>query len=58
MNMNLGHDNNNLSVYKVKPSSKVQTEDTVRVIAIERQGTAEVEVQVWKTVGGNYEGGV
>lgn len=56
--MNLGHDNNNLLVYKVKPSSKVHTEDTVRIIAIERQGTAEVEVQVWKTVGGNYEGGV
>lgn len=54
--MNLGHDNNNLLVYKVKPSSKVQTEDTVRVIAIERQGTAEVEVQVWKTVGGNRRG--
>ncbi|CAB1333012.1 unnamed protein product [Coregonus sp. 'balchen'] len=52
MNMNLGHDNNNLLVYKVKPSSKVHTEDTVRIIAIERQGTAEVEVQVWKTVGG------
>ncbi|XP_024253696.2 chordin-like protein 2 isoform X1 [Oncorhynchus tshawytscha] len=49
--MNLGHDNNNLLVYKVKPSSKVHTEDTVRIIAIERQGTAEVEVQVWKTVG-------
>ncbi|XP_020319295.1 chordin-like protein 2 isoform X3 [Oncorhynchus kisutch] len=52
MNTNLGHDHNKLSVYKVKPPSKDQTEDTVRIIAIESQGTAEVEVQVWKTVGG------
>ncbi|KAL0994046.1 hypothetical protein UPYG_G00117110 [Umbra pygmaea] len=50
--MNLGHDNNNVLVYKVKPSSKVHTEDTVRIISIERPGTADVEVQIWKTVGG------
>lgn len=48
----LGQGNNNLSVYKVGASSTVHSEDTVRVIAIERQGTTEVEVQVWKTVGG------
>ncbi|XP_062342118.1 chordin-like protein 2 isoform X1 [Osmerus eperlanus] len=47
-----GHGSNTLLVYKVEPSSKVHPEDIVRIIAIERQGTAEVEVQVWKAVGG------
>ncbi|KAL6469949.1 hypothetical protein MHYP_G00210680 [Metynnis hypsauchen] len=48
----LGHDNNSLLVYKVEPSSAAHTEDTVRTIAIERQGATEIEVQVWKTVEG------
>ncbi|XP_036380977.1 chordin-like protein 2 [Megalops cyprinoides] len=48
----LGQDSNNLLVYKVEPSSESATEDAVRIIAIERQGVAEVEVQVWKTVEG------
>ncbi|XP_051533236.1 chordin-like protein 2 isoform X1 [Myxocyprinus asiaticus] len=48
----LGQDNNSLLVYKVESSSATQLEDEVRMIAIERQGTTEVEVQVWKTVEG------
>ncbi|KAK2827318.1 hypothetical protein Q7C36_018244 [Tachysurus vachellii] len=47
-----GQDNNNLLVYKVEFSSAAREEDTVRKIAIERQGATEVEVQVWKTVNG------
>lgn len=47
----VGHDSN-LLVYKVELASKVHTEDTVKIITIERQSTAEVEVQMWKTVGG------
>ncbi|XP_047661984.1 chordin-like protein 2 isoform X2 [Tachysurus fulvidraco] len=47
-----GQDNNNLLVYKVESSSAAREEDTVRKIAIERQGATEVEVQVWKTVNG------
>ncbi|TSL04231.1 Chordin-like protein 2 [Bagarius yarrelli] len=43
-------DNNSLLVYKVESAGR--KEDTVRTIAIKRQGTTEVEVQVWKTVDG------
>lgn len=43
---------NNLLVYKVDSSLKVDPPNTVRIIAVERQSTAEVEVQVWKTVEG------
>ncbi|XP_068187247.1 chordin-like protein 2 isoform X2 [Antennarius striatus] len=39
-----------LLVYKVDSSLKVDTDDKVRIIAVERQSTAEVEVQVWKVV--------
>lgn len=49
----LAQDNNSLLVYKVEPSSAAQSEDKVRMIAIERQGATEVEVQVWKTVEGD-----
>ncbi|XP_066502512.1 chordin-like protein 2 [Hoplias malabaricus] len=48
----LGQESNSLLVYKVEPSTAAHTEDTVRTIAIERQGATEVEVQVWKTVEG------
>lgn len=34
---------------------KVDPPDTVRIIAVEKQSTAEVEVQVWKTVEGVLE---
>lgn len=50
----LGLDNNSLLVYKVESSPASQSEDKVRRIAIERQGTTEVEVQVWKTVEGIF----
>lgn len=43
---------NSLLVYKVESSLKVDAPGTVRIIAVERQSTAEVEVQVWKTVEG------
>ncbi|KAK2881785.1 hypothetical protein Q8A73_022295 [Channa argus] len=43
---------NNLLVYKVDSSFKVDPPHAVRIIAVERQSTAEVEVQVWKTVEG------
>lgn len=43
---------NNLLVYKVESSLKVDPPNTVRIIAVERQSTAEVEVQVWKAVEG------
>lgn len=43
---------NNLLVYKVESSLKADPSHTVRIIAVERQSTAEVEVQVWKTVEG------
>ncbi|KAG9351889.1 hypothetical protein JZ751_023140 [Albula glossodonta] len=46
----LEQDSNSLLVYKVEPSSEAGTEDSAKIIAIERQGVAEVEVQVWKTV--------
>ncbi len=49
----LAQDNNSLLVYKVEPPSAAQSEDKVRMIAIERQGVTEVEVQVWKTVEGD-----
>lgn len=51
-------------MYKVESSLKVDSPNTVRIIAVERQSTAEVEVQVWKTVegtvnvGGNYSKGI
>lgn len=48
----LAQDNNSLLVYKVEPPLAAQSEDKVRMIAIERQGATEVEVQVWKTVEG------
>ncbi|XP_030638516.1 chordin-like protein 2 [Chanos chanos] len=48
----LGQDNNSLLVYKVEPPSTEHSEDKVRMIAIERQGAAKVEFQIWKTVGG------
>lgn len=43
---------NNLLVYKVESAMKVDTPNTVKIIAVERQSTAEIEVQVWKTVEG------
>lgn len=43
---------NNLLVYKVESSLRVDAPHTVRIIAVERQRTAEVEVQVWKSVEG------
>lgn len=39
-------------MYKVESSLKVDSPNTVRIIAVERQSTAEVEVQVWNTVEG------
>lgn len=42
----------NILVYKVDSSLKVDPPHTVRIIAVERQSNAEVEVQVWKTVEG------
>lgn len=44
---------NSLLVYKVESSLRVDPPNTMRIIAVERQSTAEVEVQVWKTVEGN-----
>lgn len=43
---------NNLLVYKVESSLAVDSPHTVRIIAVERQSTAEIEVQVWNTVEG------
>lgn len=43
---------NNILVYKVESSVNVDAPGTVRIITVERQSTAEVEVQVWKTVEG------
>lgn len=43
---------NKLLVYKVESSLKADPPHTVRIIAVTRQSTAEVEVQVWKTVEG------
>lgn len=43
---------NNVLVYKVETSLKVDPSDTIRVIAVEKPSTAEVEVQMWKTVEG------
>lgn len=43
---------NNLLVYKVESTLKVDAPGTVKIIAVERQSTAEVEVQVWKVVEG------
>ncbi|XP_011481753.1 chordin-like protein 2 isoform X1 [Oryzias latipes] len=41
-----------LLVYRVESSPKADSHNTVRIIAVERQSTAEVEVQVWNTVEG------
>uniref|UniRef100_A0A3B3B6D2 Chordin-like 2 n=1 Tax=Oryzias melastigma TaxID=30732 RepID=A0A3B3B6D2_ORYME len=43
---------NKLLVYRVESSPKADSPNTVRIIAVERQSTAEVEVQVWNTVEG------
>ncbi|XP_037834952.1 chordin-like protein 2 isoform X2 [Kryptolebias marmoratus] len=43
---------NDLLVYKVDSSLKASSPDTMRIIAVERQSTAEVEVRVWNTVEG------
>lgn len=43
---------NNLLVYKVESSLSADPPNTVRIIAVERQRSAEVEVQVWKSVEG------
>ncbi|XP_077361241.1 chordin-like protein 2 [Festucalex cinctus] len=43
---------NKLLVYKVESALKVDSPSTVRIMAIERANTAEVEVQVWKMVDG------
>lgn len=48
---------NNVTVYKVRSSLRVDPSDTVRIIAVEKQRTAEVEVQAWKTVEGNVTTG-
>lgn len=45
-------DKSNLLVYKVESSLRVDPPNTVKIIAVERQRTAEVEVQVWKSVAG------
>uniref|UniRef100_A0A3P8Q848 VWFC domain-containing protein n=1 Tax=Astatotilapia calliptera TaxID=8154 RepID=A0A3P8Q848_ASTCA len=47
----LGH-KNNLLVYKVESALNVDSPNAVRIIAVERQSTAEVEVQVWNTIEG------
>ncbi|KPP73826.1 chordin-like protein 2 precursor-like [Scleropages formosus] len=47
-----GPSGNALSVYKVEPSSAADAQEAIRIIAVERQGATEVEVQVWKTVAG------
>ncbi|XP_054611150.1 chordin-like protein 2 isoform X2 [Dunckerocampus dactyliophorus] len=43
---------NKLLVYKVESVMKVDSPSTVRIIAVERASTAEVEVHVWKAVDG------
>ncbi|KAG7517025.1 chordin 2 [Solea senegalensis] len=43
---------NSLVVYKVESSLRVDSPGAMRIIAVERQKTAEVEVQVWKTIEG------
>lgn len=46
-----GH-KNNLLVYKVESSLKTNPPDSTRIVAVEKQSTAEVEVQVWSTAEG------
>lgn len=46
------YNKNNVLVYKVETTLKVDSSDTVRVIAVERPNAAEVEVQLWKAVEG------
>uniref|UniRef100_A0A087YND7 Chordin-like 2 n=1 Tax=Poecilia formosa TaxID=48698 RepID=A0A087YND7_POEFO len=43
---------NNLLVYKVERVLKVDSPNTVRIIAAQRQSTAEIEVQAWNTAEG------
>uniref|UniRef100_A0A1A8J776 Chordin-like 2 n=1 Tax=Nothobranchius kuhntae TaxID=321403 RepID=A0A1A8J776_NOTKU len=43
---------NDLLVYKVESSLKADSSNTIRIIAVERQSTSEVEVQVWNIVEG------
>lgn len=43
---------NNLLVYKVESSLKLNPPNSMRIIAVERQSTAEVEVQVWSAAEG------
>lgn len=43
---------NNVLVYKVETSLKVDSPDSVRVIAVARPSPADVEVQMWKAVEG------
>eukprot|EP00066_Takifugu_rubripes_P006486 XP_003971310.2 PREDICTED: chordin-like protein 1 [Takifugu rubripes] len=45
-------DKSKLLVYKVESSLRVDPPNTVRIIAVERPRTSEVEVQVWKSVEG------
>ncbi|XP_075878172.1 chordin-like protein 2 [Nelusetta ayraudi] len=46
------YNKNNVLVYKVETSLKVDSPDMVRVIAVERPSAAEVEVHMWKAVEG------
>lgn len=39
-------------MYKVESALNVDSPNAVRIIAVERQSTAEVEVQVWNTIEG------
>ncbi|XP_056267347.1 chordin-like protein 2 isoform X1 [Pseudoliparis swirei] len=47
-----GGSKNSLSVYKVDSPVKADPPNAVRIVAVERQHTAEVEVHVWKAVEG------
>lgn len=47
-------DKSKLLVYKVESSLRVDPPNTVRIIAVERPRTSEVEVQVWKSVEGAW----
>lgn len=44
---------NNLLVYKVELCLKVDSPNTVKILAAERQSTADIEVQAWNTAEGN-----
>lgn len=43
---------NNLVVYKVESPLAANPPNLMRIIAVERQSTAEVEVQAWNTMDG------